>query len=220
MNYLSHFYFDRKQVNPQFTLGAAFPDLTRTYNRKLRASSSIRLKSKELPSNLVQLQQGIDRHHYLDSKFHNSDFFHTYTKKFTKLLHASEFETLDKNIYFLAHIVLEILLDRKILEDHKGLAEMYYSQLNSIDNQLITNYFIYRNWEKDLTGFLELYDKFLEKEFIFKYKSDILVSEVINSLHKRVFNTEIEKTDLNKIAICIPKLHFLLKDIDLEGVLI
>lgn len=116
MNYLSHFYFDQLSDDPYYILGIALPDLTKGHNR----SWNIHPKpgEPETDPNFKSILKGWERHLEVDRLFHSSGFFAENTELIKNELKNIPFKNKEIRPYVLAHILLELLLDSILIQEH------------------------------------------------------------------------------------------------------
>ena len=115
MNYLSHYYFDRDENNKYYNLGLILPDLARAHIAKLRINpyKNITFTTKEISS----INDGCNKHFASDRKFHNWMTFVELTNKATDLIRESGDKDINRD-YFITHIMVEILLDKILLDKY------------------------------------------------------------------------------------------------------
>ena len=146
MNYLSHYYFDRDEDNKYFNIGLILPDLARSHIAKLRINpyKNITFTTKEIAS----MNDGCNKHFASDRKFHNWMSFVELTNKATDMIRESG----DKDInldYFITHIMVEILLDKILLDQNPTLADDFYAMIDSVEMDWILKFMRYAGLQDD-----------------------------------------------------------------------
>ncbi len=200
MNFLSHFHFDRN-LDINYNLGLVFPDLYKNFiNKKLLIDSN----------NKNNFWLGCAQHIERDRKFHNSIFF--------KNLSDFTSNHLDKKVnyerkWFLNHILLEIVLDRYLMDKYPNLCENFYDNLNKINLPEIINLLSTTN-SFDTEVFEKKYSHFVKVHYIFSYKDNNKISYALQRIFEKVgINSKSILMNEKIIIEFIPKL---LEEIDKE----
>ena len=146
MNYLSHYYFDRDEDNKYFNLGLILPDLARAHIAKLRINpyKNITFTTKEIAS----MNDGCNKHFASDRKFHNWMTFVELTNKSTDMIRESGDKDINRD-YFITHIMVEILLDKILLDKNPSLADDFYAMIDSVEMDWILKFMRYAGLQDD-----------------------------------------------------------------------
>ena len=127
MHYLSHFYCELPQNNPYFVIGLAIPDLTpgfsKSYNSVIKKSVVTNNRELEL------IHQGILSHYGADKRFHQFGLFNEFM---AMALQAFLTEGLNRErlrLSVLAHVAVEMMIDRQIVLEYEHLCVEYYDML-------------------------------------------------------------------------------------------
>ena len=146
MNYLSHYYFDRDEDNKYFNLGLILPDLARAHIAKLRINpyKNITFTTKEIAS----MNDGCNKHFASDRKFHNWMTFVELTNKATDMIRESGDKDINRD-YFITHIMVEILLDKILLDKNPSLADDFYAMIDSVEMDWILKFMRYAGLQDD-----------------------------------------------------------------------
>ena len=146
MNYLSHYYFDRDEDNKYFNLGLILPDLARAHIAKLRINpyKNITFTTKEIAS----MNDGCNKHFASDRKFHNWMTFVELTNKATDMIRESGDKDINRD-YFITHIMVEILLDKILLDKNPSLADDFYAMIDSVEMDWILKFMRYSGLQDD-----------------------------------------------------------------------
>lgn len=128
MNYLSH----GRDVteHPLVLAGTAAPDWLRACRRRSRLRPE-RLPTDPLPTPQTQLLRGIRKHFADDHAFHASAAFDEAQREVAVLLRTHHPEL--RRTTFLAHILVEILMDAWLMRRDPTLADRYYASLDALD---------------------------------------------------------------------------------------
>lgn len=137
----------------------------------------------------VSMNKGIERHHKIDRFFHNSDYFTEKTSGIKKI-----YEPLVKHIpgirlSFISHIILELMLDRIILKHESSCGEDFYSQMQKINLEKLTN-LTFRN-EEHMDSFLSFLNNFIERKYLLGYVENQNLCYALNRIFTRVKQPEI-----------------------------
>ena len=146
MNYLSHYYFDRDEDNKYFNIGLILPDLARSHIAKLRINpyKNITFTTKEIAS----MNDGCNKHFASDRKFHNWMTFVELTNKATDMIRESGDKDINRD-YFTTHIMVEILLDKILLDQNPTLADDFYAMIDSVEMDWILKFMRYAGLQDD-----------------------------------------------------------------------
>ncbi|HPP04584.1 MAG TPA: hypothetical protein PK351_07130, partial [Spirochaetota bacterium] len=147
MNFLSHYYLHRKKDNDYYNIGLTLPDVLGLHSRNVRVTEKFLSSFSELSLELTDLINGMSSHLKLDSFFHNSLFF----KENTSLVERLYKEwTGDNMAFYYSHILLEIMIDKFILEIEPDIADDFYKLYKRFDFIKIVNIFEnLKNFHKD-----------------------------------------------------------------------
>ena len=146
MNYLSHYYFDSVEDNKYYNLGLILPDLARSHIAKLRINpyKNIEFTTHEISS----INKGCNKHFASDRKFHNWMKFVELTSKATDMIRESGDKDINRD-YFITHILVEVLLDKILLDQNPNLAEDFYDMINSVEMDWMLKYMRYAGLQDD-----------------------------------------------------------------------
>ncbi len=202
MNFLSHYFVDQDHSDPYFVTGLILPDLARIFHPKWRLNA--RKIRETLPDNkdMDMLCQGIARHESGDLYFHNSDFFHTHTTHIKDVLNDNRIKSVSTRSYFLAHVLLELLLDRLIVKQMPEIPENFYATLSKIDPEKLRMYLKHFNFVYDPWEFLAFFERFIQSRYLLAYKHNEKFIFALNRVYTRVNPvrfTEQERRELSRI---------------------
>lgn len=188
MNFLSHYFVDRVNPDDMFTVGAATPDLLSIYDPKHRVKSG---HLKRLPKETRALVDpgliaGLEAHFFVDAVFHSSDYFLEETQFISAMLIEFFPERDIPRKYFLAHILLELMIDKVLIEDHPGILESYYAHF-----ELLSPFHRVRTDTERIIGFqMDNYEgfllKFVKNKYLYDYKNFSHLIYVIGRILRRV----------------------------------
>jgi hypothetical protein len=188
MNFLSHYYFDRHLTDDWFAIGVSTPDLLSIFNREVRLRES-HITALSFTPNLSAEQRGffrgVLRHFEGDKVFHSSPFFHDETHTLAALLRREFGPDVVARSFFVSHILLELTLDKVLIQTHPGLLEKYYHHFDTHSPHEIA---ALTEWVAGVRlpsyeGFIE---KFIERKFLYQYTHWDHVVYVLKRILQRV----------------------------------
>lgn len=167
MNFLSHYAINKEVSNPHYTLGKVFPDLVRgaepsTHVRSVQAQPG-------WDAEVVQLARGINAHLQTDKLFHESEFFTSRMASLKNNLSKLNFEGIQRFYFFYAHIGVELLLDRWLMQDNPLLVDNFYSQLSKVDEVTISRFLRYKDLAEITDTVLVFITRFTEAGYLRSY---------------------------------------------------
>ena len=199
MNYLSHYYFDRDEDNKYFNIGLILPDLARSHIAKLRINpyKNITFTTKEISS----MNDGCNKHFASDRKFHKWMTFVELTNKATDMIRESGDKDINRD-YFITHIMVEILLDKILLDKNPSLADDFYAMIDSVETDWILKFMRYAGLQDD-----ELWKgqhrRFMKAAFLKSYTSIENVIEAVEGVCANLDMIELNDDQRNLlIEIC------------------
>lgn len=197
MNFLSHYHFDQKpESNPMYHLGLVFPDFLKAFTQQRFKP----LKKGTVPSNLMD---GAKQHLERDAHFHNHAFFHDGCKIISQIINNSAAKSIPKT-FFLAHIILEITLDRVLMDKDIRRLDNFYSELENIDKNEIKLYF-QDNQLKNYDTFIQKLDSFTLSKWMYKYLDDENFPFSLNRVYFRIgYNQEWNKEQNEALIKALP----------------
>jgi hypothetical protein len=184
MNYLAHGW--QFTDDPCFLAGTAAPDWLSAIDRGVRVrSKNAAAWINDADQSLAAVARGICRHHADDRWFHESRAFVELSLDFSgqigRALPADE----GFRPWFLGHILVELLLDAALVEDHPERLTAYYRALAEVDAAAIeaaVNRIAARPTDR-LAGFVSL---FCRERFLWDYTDDGKLLMRLNQVMRRV----------------------------------
>ena len=196
MNYFAH---GRNYVSdPYFLTGTAVPDWLNVVDRKIRARARNAESLVNDPDpHCSTIARGIIQHHHDDHWFHRTEAFASLSLQLT--CEIRDFLGPDEGLrcHFLGHILVEILLDSVLIENHPTLLEDYYEALRKVDGDLVAKT-VTRISGRCSDGLALLLPRFIEERFLWDYPLDDKLLIRLNQVMRRVKLTELPEnfTDL------------------------
>lgn len=197
MNFLSHYFFYQKQ-DPYFNTGLILPDLVKNY-----CQTHIQISGHFNRPAFINLAEGCQTHLNCDKKFHNSEFFKSTTNYLSETFDA---QCAWPRKWFLNHLLMEILLDRVLMDMHSNLCQSFYNNLQQVDiDELLV--FIRKLGVVNGQNFKIGFEKFVEHQFLFEYQYNEKISFALNKVYQKVgIPYEFTKDDQRMIENQMPKL--------------
>lgn len=189
MNFLSHYFFDARKADPYYNFGLILPDLLRNLkSSRIRPENHPGLFTDQPEKHIVE---GCVKHQLTDKNFHNSIFFEQVNQEIKKLLTSGEAEF--KRIFFVYHILTEMLLDRYLLKKYPLLGEEFYQSLNDCDEKILYNFLLKFNVEPAaIQRFIEFFNHFRNSKFLMAYVDN---EKFIYSLNRILTRMQVDSLD-------------------------
>ena len=184
MNFLCHAlpYLDR----PLMVAGTAVPDWLSVVDRRVRARGKWAREHLESDdSDLREVAAGIVQHHHDDRWFHGTRAFAE-----TNLQLAVQLRDLlpgDAGFRpsFVAHILVEMLLDALWIRDDASLAKRYYDLLRTVSAERVQRC-VNRITGQPTERLADLIERFIEIRFLYDYLDQAKLLMRLNQVMRRV----------------------------------
>lgn len=110
-------------------MGAATPDLLSIYNERLRIKKHHLqgLEALPLTPEGETFALGVARHFKADDAFHSSPFFAEETAFINDQLKQNFITQNNQRKFFLAHVLLELVLDKVLINNYPDIIDEYYA---------------------------------------------------------------------------------------------
>ncbi len=176
MNFLSHYHF-YKSDDPYYNVGLVLPDLARNLLKThLKHDELYTLKEHQ------SLKDGSLVHIKADKIFHQSAFFASCERHISSLLdHKAQWP----RKWFFNHLLLEIGLDRVLMEHHRTLCDSFYKELEQADLKTITS-FLKLGSDAHSAQFASGYERFVSFRFIFDYEHNEKIFLALSRVYSRI----------------------------------
>lgn len=184
MNYFAHgrAFLD----DPYFVAGTALPDWLSVVDRRVR----VRGKHAEpyhdhVDARLASFARGLSQHHADDAWFHETQAFHELCGRFSRRLQAFDPADDSHRPGFLAHVLVELLLDATLAVEAPERLDAYYAAVAQVDAPWVEEAVEHigpRRPEK-LAWFI---GRFVETRFLFDYLDDERLVFRLNQVLGRV----------------------------------
>ena len=183
MNFLSHYYFDRDNLNCYQILGTVLPDLLKNADKTIVLHPEKLIDVDECVNDIIR---GWNRHLEVDRYFHSSDFFINHSHQLKKLL-APAIEGSSVKPFFLGHIALELILDNLLITIKKIDVDDFYARLDGCKEDVIYKFLIFAGLE-DSAGFFKFYENFKKSEYLRSYAEINQIAYALKRICMRVWD--------------------------------
>jgi hypothetical protein len=168
MNFIAHYYFANTKSDPYYSLGLVMPDLVRIFMRGKHIFPN-KIDESKLSKDALKINKGGKMHLEQDRVFHNCNFFNelmeVYKQEFKK---NGVTERIPKS-WFLAHVAIELILDRVLMRDNESITDDFYVQLENVSWEPIEELLRINNLE-NLDLFKDGFSRFVNVRYLFAYQ--------------------------------------------------
>lgn len=207
MNFLTHYYCDSKKGDPFYNLGLAMPDLMSMFKRGWKINN--KLMKHSLSGNLLSIADGISQHLLADQYFHQSEFFLRNTATIKQLFLQNNVKYRGTHYLFLAHLLLEICIDRLIVKQFPQVVIDFYDDMASIQANKVNNFFVEIGLHVP-EGFFVFYERFVKEKFLYHYDDIEKIVFMYNRILTKVNMTVIDPDEYEKLSNVILSIDDLL----------
>ena len=120
-------------------------------------------------AHLKEIHYGIEQHYAGDKWFHSSALFDEKTKQATGFFVGSNLNRTRLRLSVIAHVAVEMLIDRQIVLQHHALCEQFYEKVNEADEKLISFYFDSIGQPLAKQQFFNTFNFFKQRRFLFLF---------------------------------------------------
>jgi len=198
MNYLAHAlrFLDR----PYFVAGACLPDLLSVADRgtRLRSRHVAPLIDVAEPDD-AELYRGVLQHLADDDWFHSTRGFAEVTGEVAVLFRRAIGTGHPTPCSFLGHVVMEMLLDSVLIEQHPEALPRFYEAMHSIDPVRVQAA-VNRSARQPTERLAPLIPRFNAERFLFDYQTPEGLAWRLNQVLKRVKLTPLDVSAIAAIS--------------------
>ena len=197
MNFLSHYYFDRKVTNCYHILGTVLPDLLKN------ADKTIILHPEKLHHKNEQVNAiitGWNKHLEVDRYFHSSGFFLEHSHQLKNLL-APAIKASPVKPFFLGHIGVELILDNLLLTTGLVTVDDFYNHLNACENDAIQEFLTFAGLN-DTIAFFRFFEGFKKDGYLHTYEETSKIAYALKRICMRIWEnpfTPEHENEMNKV---------------------
>ena len=131
------------------------------------------------------LARGVIRHHQDDAWFHETPAFRQLNVQFAIRLRETSPDPTGMRSGFVAHLLVEVLLDASLDQRHPGLLESYYQVLRQIDAQRVQEW-VDRTAKVSNPRIREIVPRMIAERFLADYVDDRKLLLRLNQVMRRV----------------------------------
>lgn len=188
MNFFSHYYIDKENPSPVFLFGTLLPELMPHFNQHIRkAVFNAPAEGQQINPVFQAIFKGIQRHYQVDKLFHNHPFFIQHTQYIKQqILQNPGLAVLHTKTYYLAHITLELMIDRVLIKTNAAEPDSFYKFLSTINTETIAQYFAFIGKSEQLPDFLKTYEAHNRIKFLYYYPNNEKFTEALLRLYSKI----------------------------------
>jgi hypothetical protein len=191
MNFLAHFYTGKNHHSSHFKTGLVLPDLTRNYSKAFKIKEE-HTRNQQQDVNLIHLNDGVKHHLSIDATFHNSKFFQNSMIVSNEIFKENNFSASDKYLYFVSHVLLELLIDRYLINKDASICDEFYDSLQQVKNDELSQYLSAIGIPDTEAGFVKFVDMFKEVQYTRHYNNNERLVFALNRIYLRATGKELE----------------------------
>jgi len=198
MNFLSHYYFERKELDSHLVIGIVLPDFIKNAHKdwNLNPQKEAHLFLND-PAE-TSILKGWNRHLEVDRLFHSSDFFTQQTAVLKQYilpaLHSGPVKP-----FFLAHIGLELVLDHLLTVHGLVNINQFYEQLHQANSSALQS-FLNKAGIADLDLFLQFLNSFISSKYLLSYQKIENITYALNRICMRLWNDPFTDAQLQQLT--------------------
>jgi hypothetical protein len=182
MNFLSHFYFDRKSEDCYNILGTILPDLLKNADKTIVLHPE---KLHHTDNAINSIIKGWNKHLEVDRYFHSADFFLHHSHQLKKLL-LPAMDGSPVKPFFLGHIALELILDNLLITTDKLTVDDFYNHLNGCETPIINEFLTFAGL-KNTPVFFKFYEDFKKSLYLYSYAEMQKIAYALKRICMRIW---------------------------------
>lgn len=188
MNYFAHAHrwIDRDDCDPYWLAGLAVPDWLGVAARRTKCRTKhVEPAFDDSDPRVAALARGVAQHHDDDRWFHETRAFVELNMQFSRTIVEHCSERTDLRASFLAHVLVELLLDDVLVQQNAERLAGYYQRMAEADAVWVAERI--ETFSGNSVGRLaEFIDKFVEMQFVADYAEDRLLLFRLGQVMTRV----------------------------------
>jgi hypothetical protein len=208
MNHLAHslpFVFDDDEHAPWRVVGTSLPDWLRLLDRRARLRPDVLARAPLDDARFRALAEGAQRHHDDDAMFHTLDAFEALTAETTAALRA---RAPGLRASALGHVLVEMLLDAALIDEHPTLLARFYAAVDGVDAGVVAA-FVRATTGRPVDDAEVFVDRFRRARFLHAYVSDAGVLACAQGLWRRAGFGVVDDGVVDVIAWARPRVRAL-----------
>ncbi len=198
MNFLAHYYFERKTLDENLIIGVVLPDLVKNAAKDWNLYPQKNEHLFTTDQALKSLLNGWKKHLEVDRLFHSSVFFATQTAQLKQII-LPLLTNSKVRPSFLAHIGLELMLDHLLLVNHKIEIATFYQQINAV-NKINLSSFLIKSGVTDTDKFLNFLANFTASQYLFNYHKLENIAYALNRICMRLWENALSTAQISQLA--------------------
>jgi hypothetical protein len=192
MHFLAHLHAQREVSSPEFAFGLILPDLVAGFT-KIYNSILSKVQNED------EIHKGIQHHFNDDKLFHANSVFEQLNHQLTQKLVESGLNRAELRLSVIAHLLVEMLFDRWLVEQHPDLPNRFYNNLEQLNVQSVHLYFNSMNLEHEKNLSLERRQWFLEHRFLYQLHNSEQMTMGVSRIYARLTGRETTKNEQFRI---------------------
>lgn len=185
MNFLSHYYFERKNEDAYMVIGTVLPDLVKNAHKDWNFYPQKNEKEFLTEDKSISLLKGWKKHLEIDVLFHSSTFFNRHTAALKQVL-VPILEESPVRPSFLAHIGVELLLDHLLVINRLIDINSFYDHLDSVDDKTLA-IFLKKCGAADCDHFFKFFGGFKSSRYLLSYQKLENISYALQRICMRLW---------------------------------
>lgn len=206
MNYFAHYYFYRSKAHTaHFTAGLLLPDLARFSEGKKKLElqeENPLLHEKEIE----ELNAGCAAHYHTDALFHSAATFDNMVGEIKTIFRQHNFSPPGFRIWFVTHILAELVFDRVLIRKYPGDVDRFYALLSQCNTPLVCKYLLACD-RSNTDRFARYFEGFTSSQFLRKYVDDHEFVFALNRTMAKVDQPPIEDDTLLTFIKMLPEME-------------
>ncbi len=103
----------------------------------------------------------------------------------------------------LAHVGVELMIDRQIVNAEPKLSEVYYQKLNDVDPEVLKKYFEYHNVNVEQQDFLAKFHFFKMRKYLTLFNDINNIVTGLDKMYGQVLNKTFGKQEKEQIGLAL-----------------
>lgn len=210
MHFLAHFHSKCLGATNEFLFGNSMPDLasgfTKWFHQKLSGSQ------ESLNFSELELMNGIKAHFEDDKQFHAQPDFQNLCSQLTHTMLVKQLDRSSLRLSVLSHLLVEVLLDRWLMEQNPTLPEKFYEMLENVEMASVENCFQKYQLQHVFVEAAQKRERFLQHRFLFQLAESEQVAKGVCNLYTRTTGRIITNSELFRIIDSINEFYALTTD--------
>lgn len=201
MHFLSHYYTEIPNNNPLFVVALTIPDFTPGFSRIYNSQ----LKNAPLPDDekMRAIHNGILRHYEGDKKFHNSDLFMQHCTQAIQSMVDAGLSRQKLRLSVLAHVAVEMLIDRHIILAHPDVCNDFYSCIDNAGEDDLIAFFNLHNLGDQKSSFLAKFHFFKQRRFLYLFNELENIVMGLDRIYGGVTGTQFTVAEKSQFLVAI-----------------